>query len=282
MSAIITLITDFGSKDGYVASLKGVILTINPTVTIVDVTHDIAPQNIFQAAFILQTVYTYYPENTIHLVVVDPEVGSDRHAVLLKTGTSFFIAPDNGVLSYIIDSSNDDIKMMPDTTISNSSKCAIRDKFQALVINNPKYWRQTVSTTFHGRDIFAPVAAHLSLGLDYRVFGEPAKYIKRIHIPKSSVNDSGSVVGQIIHIDNFGNLITNIKNQYITSEDLIVLVSGKKIKGLSRCYAEGRGLLAVIGSSGYVEISYYNGNAAHFLAAKVGDEIRILAVQNKS
>ncbi len=278
MSAIITLITDFGSKDGYVASLKGVILTINPTVTIVDVTHDIAPQNIFQAAFILQTVYTYFPENTIHLVVVDPEVGSDRHAVLLKTGTSFFIAPDNGVLSYIIDSSNDDIKIMPDKTISNSSKCAINDKFQALVINNPKYWRQTVSATFHGRDIFAPVAAHLSLGLDYRVFGEPAKYINRIHIPKSSVNDLGNVVGQIIHIDNFGNLITNITNQYITSEDLIVLVSGKKIKGLSRCYAEGRGLVAVIGSSGYVEISYYNGNAAHFLAAKVGDEIRIFAV----
>ena len=278
MSAVITLTTDFGLKDGYVASLKGVILNINPKAIIVDITHFIDPQNILQAAFILHTVCPYFPDGTIHLVVVDPGVGSDRRAILLRTDSAYFIAPDNGVLSYIINGSGRTFVSLPDIGPSVDS-VKINKSVQAVAITNPKYWLEAVSTTFHGRDIFAPVAAHLSLGLDYRVFGEPTDCLNTITIPSPYVNASGDTVGQILHVDNFGNLVTNIKDQSIPEQEINIELMGQTIAGVCRFYAEKQGLIAVVGSSGHLEISLSNGNAADFLGAKVGDEVKILAVR---
>ena len=278
MSAVITLTTDFGLKDGYVASLKGVILNINPKAIIVDITHFIDPQNILQAAFILHTVCPYFPDGTIHLVVVDPGVGSDRRAILLRTDSAYFIAPDNGVLSYIINGSGRTFVSLPHTGPSVDS-VKINKSVQAVAITNSKYWLEAVSTTFHGRDIFAPVAAHLSLGLDYRVFGEPTDCLNTITIPSPYVNASGDTVGQILHIDNFGNLVTNIKDESIPEQEINIELMGQTIAGVCRFYAEKQGLIAVVGSSGHLEISLSNGNAADFLGAKVGDEVKILAVR---
>jgi len=274
MSSVITLTTDFGLKDGYVASLKGIILSINPEAAIVDITHFIEPLNILQAAFVLHTVCPYFSDGTIHLVVVDPGVGSDRRAVLLRTDSAYFIAPDNGVLSYIINESSRASGNLPDTgfTATNSSKAGV----QAVAITNPKYWLETVSTTFHGRDIFAPVAAHLSLGLDYEVFGEPVDCLNTISIPIPYINASGDTIGQILHIDNFGNLLTNIKNENIPEQEIAIELLGQTIAGVCRFYAEKQGLIAVVGSSGHLEISLSNGNASDFLGARVGDEVKML------
>ena len=153
MNRIITLTTDFGTRDGFVGVMKGVILNINPHANIVDITHDIAPQNIEQGAFLFANAVKYFPANVIHVVVVDPGVGSARRPIAVQLGKTFFVAPDNGVLSRITDHASLPIRVVH--------------------LTNPAYWLPRVSATFHGRDIFAPVAAHLSLGVPLDALGEP-------------------------------------------------------------------------------------------------------------
>jgi S-adenosylmethionine hydrolase len=276
MSSVITLTTDFGLKDGYVAGLKGVILSINPEAIIVDITHLIAPQNILQAAFVLHTIYPYFPKGTIHVAVVDPGVGSNRRAILLRTESAYCIAPDNGVLSYIIYESCRGSYRLAGTTSAALNFDGTNKTIQSVAITNSKYWLNTVSSTFHGRDIFAPVAAYLSLGLDYRVFGEPTNNINTISIPRPYVNASGDIIGQILNIDSFGNLITNIKNEDIAQKEVQIEVKGQMIEGLSQFYVEKQGLIALVGSSGHLEISLSNGNAADLLEAKIEDRIKVL------
>lgn len=279
MSSVITLTTDFGLSDGYAASLKGVILGINPQAIVIDITHFIAPQNILQAAFVLFTTYSYFPEGTIHVVVVDPEVGSDRRAILLSTGSAYFIAPDNGILSYIIEESYSRLSGL-NNALSDKFDLTETDKsIQAIVINDPKYWLETISATFHGRDVFAPVAAHLSLGLDFAVFGEPTNRLHKISTPRPYVDISGDIIGQILHVDNFGNLITNIRNQDMPQKKLNIEVMGQIMEGICRFYSQKKGLIALIGSSGYLEISLSNGSAADFLGAKIGNRVKILVSQ---
>jgi len=266
MKAIVTLTTDFGLSDAYVAVMKGVILGINPEARLIDICHSIRPQNITQAAFILSTAYPFFPEGTIHVVVVDPGVGTERKAIILKTPSACFIAPDNGVLSYVIQESS---------TKSTGGK--LETEVEAIAITKPGFWRSTVSPTFHGRDIFAPVAAHLSLGVPPVDFGEPLASVTTLPISQPHQVADGLLVGHILHIDSFGNLITNIKEANLprTKQAITIEVGKKVIPGLSRTYAEGEGLLALIGSSGYLEISLKEGSAAAFLNAGIGDEVRI-------
>ena len=267
--------TDFGTSDAYVASMKGVILSLNPKVVIVDICHSIELQDILQAAFILGTAYPYFPKGTIHLAVVDPGVGSRRKAIILKTHAAFFVAPDNGILSYIVDEH-------AETPAASAKTAALKPRnlptgLEAAAITNPEFWHHPVSSTFHGRDILSPVAAHLSLGVPLHKFGDRLSQVHAFTIPRP-YNARGSLTGCVLHIDNFGNLITNIRSSDLPAGNVTIAIGKHRIEGINRFYAETEGLAAITGSSGYVEISLKNGNAAAFLKTKVGDEIKLKGV----
>lgn len=256
MAAVITLTTDFQEDDGYVAAMKGVILSINPDVKLIDISHRIAPHDIKDAAFILSTVVSFFPSGTIHLVVVDPGVGTGRKAVILNIGTAYFVAPDNGVLSYIISEFKD-------------------SGLKAVTVSNTEYRRPEVSRTFHGRDIFAPAAAYLSLGIPMEMFGEPLGSLNTFPVPFPYQEADGGLTGEVLHIDSFGNLITNIRERNLPEGKLIVEIADRNIPGLSRSYQEGGRLLAIIGGSGYLEIALKEGNASKYLKAKTGVKIYV-------
>jgi S-adenosylmethionine hydrolase len=270
MGTFITLITDFGLSDGYTAAMKGVIYSINPEAAIVDVTHSIQPQNIRQAAFALHTCHSYYPSYTVHLVVVDPGVGTDRRGIILKTPRAHFVAPDNGVLSYII---ND---YSPQPVPGSLSRVKVGKDMQAYAITRKEYWRNPVSSTFHGRDIFAPVAARLSLGLMASSLGDSIDTVTVFPIPQPYRQDN-TLTGEVLNVDSFGNLITNIKEEILSGswQSATILLGENVIQGISRTYADRTGPVALFGSSGYLEIALPNGSAAAFFQAGVGDRISI-------
>lgn len=256
---IITLTTDFGYEGGFAATLKGVILSINPNVRIVDITHQIAPQDIFQAAFTLLVNYRYFPKNTIHVVVVDPGVGSKRRILCAKTKRGTFVGPDNGVFSPILDREK---------------------KVQVYELNNPDFFLSEVSHTFHGRDKMAPAAAHLSLGRSIEKSGPQLERWTRIgfDLPKIEKN---KIIGKIISVDRFGNLITNITagdvNRLGSDDQLLVRIKGHLIPRLVRYFGEvSRGkLLAQIGSSSFLEVAQNMGSAAHKLKAGIGGVVSV-------
>jgi S-adenosylmethionine hydrolase len=280
MSAIITLTTDFGLADAYVAAMKGVILGINPDVKLVDICHSIRPQNVAQAAFVLSTACEFFPRRTIHLVVVDPGVGTERKAIVLRTPEADFVAPDNGVLSYIIQ------RYCPEPTADNRQLLEPGSGLEATAITRPQFWRPNVSPTFHGRDIFAPVAAHLSLGVPPADFGEAVDSLAVFPVPRPHAAPDGTLVGHVLHIDNFGNLITSIRSCDLPPilqrrTKLTIKVGNETISGLSRTYGTGQGLMALIGSADHLEISLKEGNASTFLNAAVGDEVKFLRPSRK-
>lgn len=249
----IVLMTDFGYKDNFIGVIKGVILNIAPNTNILDLTHNIQSQNIKQAAFILDTSYSFFPEGSIFVAVVDPDVGSNRKAIAVKTCNYYFVAPDNGILTYVLE----------------------KEKIIEIVeLTNPKYQLSQISNTFHGRDIFAPISAYISKGITLNNFGSTVKYnnITKINKPYFNIQDSNHFSGEIIHIDNFGNLITSIQASQIGLEnnnlkDWIIEIGVYKINGISKSFAdvEENQLLAFIGSSGYMEIAIRNGNAREYM-----------------
>ncbi len=256
---IITLLTDFGTRDHYVASMKGVILNINPQCLLIDVTHDVIPHDIREGALILANTFSYFPKGTIHLCVVDPGVGSTRKPVLLVTQNYFFVGPDNGLFGFV----------------------AQREKVkQVVVVTRKEYFLPEVSMTFHGRDIFAPVAAHLSLGVKPSAFGYQARSLKRLEIRRPMVKN-GKLSGEILHIDTFGNLVSNIDGEtlfrFIRGHPFVIRAGGKGIHELTRGYWEGKKgePIALIGSGGFLEISVREGSAQKMLKAKRGDTIEI-------
>ena len=279
MSPIVTLTTDFGYDDPYVAAVKGAILNINPAASIVDVTHSVRPQDILQAAFILNGAYRYFPKQTVHVAIVDPGVGSERRGVILKTASAVFVAPDNGILSYIID----DLFSIEGSSVAEQThgltEIVFKKGLEAAAITDPRFWRHPVSPTFHGRDIFAPVAAGLSLGISPFEFGEKINSLHILPITKPSVGPDGSVVGQVSHIDRFGNLITNIKSSNLPGKNITIEVAGRRIQGTSDYYEQGEGIMAVVGSSGYLEISLRDGSACDFLEIGVEDEVRVISAE---
>jgi len=277
MSSIITLTTDFGYNDAYVAAMKGAILSTNPEANIIDISHSIEPQNILQAAFVLNTAYRYFPNQTVHVAVVDPGVGSERQGIILKTPSGLFVAPDNGILSYIID----DLFLVesPSTQYTHDLKEVIfKTGLEAVAITDPRFWRNPVSPTFHGRDIFAPVAAGLALGILLYEFGEKINSLHILPIPKPSLDPQGNLIGQVLHIDRFGNLITNIKSGNLPGRDVMIEVAGHCIRGISKYYAQNEGVMAILGSSGYLEISLRDGSACDFLGMVVGDKVKVISV----
>jgi S-adenosylmethionine hydrolase len=277
MSAIITLTTDFGLADACVAAMKGVVLGINPRAQLVDICHTIPPQDIARAAFVLSIACPFFPASTIHLVVVDPGVGTNRKAIIIRTPEADFVAPDNGVLSYVIQ------PYLTGPVRGNQRKLKVMPGLEAVAITEPHFWRSPVSATFHGRDIFAPVVAHISLGVSPSEFGESIDSLMVLPLPVPSRLPDGTLAGNILHIDNFGNLITSIRSNDLSQDlkNITVKVGDAVIHGLSRTYGDSRGLLALIGSSDYLEISLKNGSAADFLNARTGDKVKIVRKSNQ-
>lgn len=253
---IITLITDFGTKDGYVGAVKGVIKRINPEAEILDITHDIEPFDILGAAFTLNNFYRYFPQNTIHLAVVDPGVGSKRQPLLIKSEDFCFVGPDNGIFSFVLQ--NEKIT-------------------EIISLSNDKYHLSKSSNTFHARDVFAPVAAYLSLGVDVKEFGAPAGECFKLVIPPPQTSKKG-IVGEIIHIDNFGNLMTNIDAESLKVKRIIrIEIKRAKIDRISQSYFEipENKIGAVIGSSGFLEIAMNQRNTDKVLKANIGTPVKI-------
>lgn len=256
MPAVITLLTDFGLTDSYAAVLHGVILGLNPGATIVDITHQVPPQDVAEAAYLLATAYRYFPAGTIHVVVVDPEVGSARAALALEAAGQFFVAPDNGVLTYVLNEGWADL----------------------VRLTEPRYWLPNPSRTFHGRDIFAPVAAHLSLGAPLRALGEPFTTPVRLPIPAPQRRRDGAWVAQVIHVDRFGNLITNLRpSPEVLAQLAGASVAGRHISPVIQTYAEvPSGTPAIlVGSAGYLEVAIRDGDARAELGADIGSEVLV-------
>lgn len=248
-SRVVTLITDFGANESYVAAIKGVILSINPKVQIIDISHSVSSYDIKEGAFILSCVYKYFPAETIHIAIVDPGVGGYRRALAVKTRNFYFLGPDNGILSYAIK----------------------KEKVQKIIaLANNKYFMKEISSTFHGRDIFAPVAAHISNGMDIKKMGKEINKINEIAFPEINIKKSGKVTliqGKIIYKDSFGNLVSNISKEEllkITKNKTVQVFIGKHLIGnIKRSYyeAEKGEALAVWGSYNYLEISVREGSA---------------------
>jgi S-adenosylmethionine hydrolase len=263
--AIITLTTDFGQGDSYVAQMKGEILRVNPDVRLIDVTHEVPAQDVTRAALILNDIVELFPRGTIHLVVVDPGVGSTRRLVAAEMAGQRFVGPDNGLFGCVA-------KRHPPT--------------QAVRLDEPRFWRQlpagsSPSSTFHGRDILAPVAAHISRGVDLGEFGPPLDdALRPTRLPEPVVTPGG-IVGEVLWIDAFGNLITNIDGSLLApiAGRVVIDIAGQRIVGLSKFYAEqpAGALLALIGSHGLLEISVCCRSAAEWLHALAGERVSIEA-----
>jgi S-adenosylmethionine hydrolase len=254
---IITLTTDFGQADGYVGTMKGVILGICPEVTLVDITHEVRPQAVRQAAYLLSTAVPYFPPDTVHLVVVDPGVGSERRAIAVQTGRAIYVAPDNGVL---------DLALAGDPAR------------RAVNLTAPGIRLPSVSATFHGRDVFAPAAAHLACGTDLADTGEAIPVASLVTQPsfQPQPRPDGSLLGQILHVDHFGNLVTSFRAP-LAIDPPAVLVGRERIARMSRTFSDvGAGeFVAYVGSSGYLEIAVREGDAARRLGVDLGDPVAI-------
>ncbi len=262
----VTLLTDFGLEDAWVGIMKGVILGINPEARIVDITHQIPPHDTAAAAWTLAAAYPYFPRGTVHIVVVDPGVGSDRDIICARCGDHIFVAPDNGVLSSILG--------------SGAGTGDIR------IVNNSDLWLDSISNTFHGRDIMAPVGAHLSLFQDIATTGPAAAFARLVHLdlPKPVLTDSGELRGTVIMIDHFGNAVTNIDRTALERFQAAnggcrpeIAVGKHHISGLSDAYSQARAgqPLALFGSMGYLEIAIFSQDARREMNLARGDQVRV-------
>ena len=273
---LITLTTDFGVADGYVGTMKGVMQRIAAGSQMIDISHLISPQNVREAAYVLYTVYPFFPVDTVHLVVVDPGVGSARRPIALRTSDAYFVGPDNGVFSYVIAS----------------------EKVEAIVeLSDPRYRLSQVSHTFHGRDVFSPAAAHLAAGVPIKALG-PAVTDPVVFPPPMLEIRECSIVGEVLHADHFGNAITSI-GQLIWKADRLVLqpgfgiqdddtleieaaavrieCAGRELAGVRRTYAEvdtGEPL-TLVGSEGYLEVAVREGNGARELGLSAGQRVTL-------
>ena len=259
---VITLITDFGIKDGNVGVMKGVIWGICPTAQISDLSHMIQAQNIREAAYVFARSVPYFPKDSIHVVVVDPGVGTKRRPMAAKIGDWFYVGPDNGTITGLLERAE-----------QQSWAC------EFVELNQNKYWLPNVSFVFHGRDIFSPVAAHLANGIPLRELGTSFTDPVRLELPKPEKTKDGWR-GQVIHIDHFGNISSNIRTEHLgeamkQKESIVVHLNGIEVKGLVNTFGEqpvGE-LIALLGSTGNLGIAVVNGNAATRLGVKIGDEI---------
>ncbi len=250
----VTLLTDFGLKDPYAGIMKGVILTINPDVRIVDITHEVDHQDLREGAFLIEEYYRYFEKGTIHIAVVDPTVGSDRKPIVFSKDGYFFVGPDNGLFTLMYD-----------------------DTVRVYAIENSRYMGKEISSTFHGRDIFAPAAAYLASGLQLSTFGSEVQ--GPVCIPDIyPVIEKNILKGEVIRFDRFGNAITNIAHTVIDDftkqKACTIHFRGMSFRKIQKSYYEGE-VVCLIGSSGYLEFGYFKGNLRDKLGLKKGDQVAI-------
>jgi len=268
-SPLIVLLTDFGFRDSYVGVMKGVIRGICPSADVIDLSHNIMPHDVAEAAFVLSASHDYFPTETIFTCVVDPGVGTDRMVLCMASRGQTFLAPDNGLLSVIAERTGyDDLRK----------------------VTAAEFFLKGRGTTFHGRDIFAPVAAHLAAGASVADLGPPVQNIRMLRLPRPLRATDGSLRGQIIYIDQFGNLITNIRRMALersfenAMESVEVHVKQRIIRGIAPGYAaRPRGeLVSVVGGTGYLEVAVNQGSAAEMLGCEKGDSVTLAALEPAS
>lgn len=250
----ITLLTDFGTRDGYVAAMRGVIASIAPRVHVEDASHDVPAGDVQAGAWALANYWRHYPEGTVHVAVVDPGVGSDRRALAIEADGRLAVAPDNGLLTFML---------------------ARAGRLRAVRIENPQYMRDVIAPTFHGRDIFAPVAAHLSGGVPLEALGSVVEDPVLLPIVEA-IRRPGVIRGRVVHVDNFGNLITNVPGEWITAQSRVRF--GATDLGVVRAtYSDAQvgHAVAIIGSAGYLEVAVRDGNAATVLWKGRGTEVLV-------
>jgi S-adenosylmethionine hydrolase len=254
---VITLLTDFGLRDAYVGIMHGVILGIAKDARIVDLSHEVAPQSIAEAAFLLDSAAPYFPWGTIHVAVVDPGVGSDRRILCARTTRATYLAPDNGLLARVLE----------------------RDPPSRLIsVENPAFFLPKVSTTFHGRDKFAPVAAHLARGLDPRELGPEIRDISPLRMPRPRETGPGRLAGEVIHVDRFGNIVTNVGEPFASQVTEVKVGTGSVQGPICRAYSdrdEGESLV-IFGSTGFLEVSVRGGDAARTFGVRCGDPVEVV------
>jgi len=248
----IALLTDFGTRDYFVAAMKGTMLKIDPGARFVDITHEIPPQDIRSALFVLRSCYRDFPRGTVFLCVVDPGVGSERRAIVVEGGGYSFVTPDNGLLSFLQEN----------------------DQTRAYEITNSGLFAERVSTTFHGRDVFAPVAAYLSAGMPAPEVGPLIVDPVRLEIPGPQQVADDEWIGEIIHVDHFGNLVTNFLPEHISDHQYFE-INETAIRRHAHHYGEATSgeVISITGSAGYIEISSNKGSAASLLKAGIGDRV---------
>lgn len=256
---LITLTTDFGTSDHFIGTMKGVILGIAPKARIVDITHEVGPFEISEGAFTIAQAYSYFPRRTIHVVVVDPGVGTTRRPILAEMGGQYFVAPDNGVLSMIFS----------------------REKAKVRHITNEKYFLRPLSRTFHGRDVFAPVAAHLAGGVAPARFGKPIDDYLRLTLEKVHRTGKRVWTGAVLKVDRFGNLITNLsitEFPQVKTRPFELNVGLEKVTRLALTFTECEPgeLFTIAGSSGYLEVATNQGSAAKKLGCGAGSPVELV------
>lgn len=262
--ATIAVMTDFGLKDGNVGVMKGVIWRICPEALIADVSHLIGPQNLPEAALVLARSAPYFPEGTIHLVVVDPGVGTERRPMAARLGGGYYVGPDNGIITLWLE-----------RALGQGDLC------EFVALDRREYWLPEVSHVFHGRDIFAPIAAHLAAGVPLLKLGTSFSDPVKLHLPKPARGKRGWR-GEVIHIDHFGNIASNIRREDLAqplanNAQLIVRLGETRIEGLVDAFGEREpgAIIALMGSTGNLIVSVVNGDAAFRLGARVGDPIEV-------
>ena len=257
-NGIVTLLTDFGLEDAYVATVKGVLLAINPRVRLVDLTHAVPPQDIHRAALLLEGAWRYFPRGTVHLAVVDPGVGGPRRPIAIEAGGHFFVGPDNGLLGFCFD--------LPGA--------------RGVTLSDPRYHRRPISRTFHGRDVFAPVAGYLSRGTRLAAFGPVLRHPVRLAAPWLR-RVGRRVEGEVLLVDRFGNLLTNLSGRELPGPSTrgVLRIGGARVRGLVGAYVERprRRLGAVVDSSGRVEVFLRDGSASRQLGIGPGAPVSWLA-----
>lgn len=260
MTQVISIMTDFGLRDGFVGVMKGVILGITPGVSIVDISHLISPQNIQEGAVIFDNSAPYFPPGAIHICVVDPGVGTARRPLAARIGTQIYVGPDNGLITLFL---------------ARAEREGWSSEFYH--IDQPRFWLPVISTSFHGRDIFAPVAAHLAQGVPFSDIGSPITDPVLLPLSLPERTTSG-LQGVIRHIDHFGNISTNLRSEHLAGlENVVVRACGVSILGLARTFGDrppGE-LIAYLSSMGHLSIAVVNGNAAQRLNAHVGDAVEV-------
>lgn len=259
--SVVSLTTDFGTKNEFVGTMKGVILGIVPSVQLVDITHAVPPQDIQAGAFALWRAYSFFPKHTVHMYVVDPGVGTKRRAIAARLGEQFFVGPDNGLLTPIIE---------------DAERANLPIEFVQL--ENENYFLPKISRTFHGRDIFSPVAAHLANGVDLHELGSVVTDPIRMSLPKPQKMDKGWNA-HITVIDSFGNLTLDLPSSALQNQTGVLFrFQGAEIQGVAESYghrAAGE-LVAVVDSEDFIEIAVVNGNASMKLGAKTGDVVEVI------